>query len=83
MTTNLTTKIALIEASWHKDIVEQCYVGMAEVLAENNYDLDLIDRYEVPGSLEIPLTSKKLARNREVFTNHCNWVCCRRWYLSP
>ncbi len=59
---NSTKRIALIEAGWHHDIVNKCYVGLTEVLSQNHYDISLIDRYQVPGSLEIPLTAKRLAK---------------------
>ena len=61
MTMNSTKRIALIEAGWHEEIVSQCYLGLMEVLSQHSYDTSLIDRYKVPGSLEIPLTAKKLA----------------------
>ena len=57
--------IAYIQASWHSDIVEQCYLGMSQQLEKMNYDLDLIDRYSVAGSLEIPLQAKKLAHSNK------------------
>ena len=63
MTTNSTNRIALIEATWHQNIVGQCYVGLTEVLSKNNFDISQIDRYEVPGSLEIPLIAKKLSKS--------------------
>ncbi len=58
---NSSKRIALIEAGWHSEIVDQCYVGLTEVLNQNNFDISLIDRYKVPGSLEIPLKAKMLA----------------------
>ena len=61
--TNSNNRIAYIQAGWHKDIVEQCYVGLTDVLSANGYDTNLIDRYEVPGSLEIPLAAKRLAKS--------------------
>ena len=53
--------IAYIQASWHSDIVEQCYIGLSQQLKIMEFDVNLIDRYTVAGSLEIPLQAKKLA----------------------
>ena len=57
----MSVKIAYIQASWHQDIVEQCFKGLSQTLEENGFDPNQIDRHEVPGSLEIPLYAKKLA----------------------
>ena len=55
-------RIAYIQAGWHKEIVEHAYEGFTQCLIENELDINRIDRYHVPGSLEIPLFSKQLAK---------------------
>ena len=57
----MSVKIAYIQAGWHQDIVEQCFSGLNKTLKANGFDTKQIDRHEVPGSLEIPLSAKKLA----------------------
>lgn len=61
------SKIAFIQASWHPEIVEQSYLGFEFGLANGasvigNSAKDQIDRFYVPGSLEIPLQAQLLAK---------------------
>ena len=57
--TPLTTqKIALIQARWHSDIVDQARIGLLEALSPGQ-QVDIVD---VPGALEIPLMAQRLAR---------------------
>ncbi len=57
--TPLTTqKIALIQARWHSDIVDQARIGLLEALSPGQ-QVDVVD---VPGALEIPLMAQRLAR---------------------
>ncbi|MEM1298191.1 MAG: 6,7-dimethyl-8-ribityllumazine synthase [Pseudomonadota bacterium] len=51
-------KIALIQARWHADIVDQARIGLLEALPPG-MEVDVVD---VPGALEIPLTAQRLAR---------------------
>ncbi|MFK7942166.1 MAG: 6,7-dimethyl-8-ribityllumazine synthase [Paracoccaceae bacterium] len=51
-------RIALIQARWHSDIVDQAGIGLIEALPPG-LRVDVID---VPGALEIPLTAQRLAR---------------------
>ena len=53
-------KLAFVQAGWHRDIVEQSRFAFTETLVENNYSASDIELLEVPGSLEIPLESKRL-----------------------
>jgi 6,7-dimethyl-8-ribityllumazine synthase len=71
MTTNFTKtttalpsgkRLAFVIAGWHRDIVEQSLIGFKQALAEGGIDPDLIDVFDVPGSLEIPLQCKKLSQ---------------------
>lgn len=56
-------KIAFIQAAWHKDIVEQCRIAFIQKINELGHSDRSIDFYEVPGSLEIPLQAKLLAKS--------------------
>jgi 6,7-dimethyl-8-ribityllumazine synthase len=54
-------RIAFIQASWHRDIVDQCRLGfIAEMEALGRAASD-IDFYEVAGAFEIPLHASLLA----------------------
>ena len=65
------TKIAYIQASWHTDITDNCKTAFVEEMTKQGLDLDDIHFYSVPGSLEIPLMAKKLARSARY-----NAICC-------
>jgi len=56
-------RIAFIQASWHKDIVDQCRIAFVEEMATHGYSADVIDFFEVAGAFEIPLHAKMLARS--------------------
>lgn len=55
-----TSRIAYIEANWHNDIVSQARQTFTEKVKERG--ITDIDLYSVPGSLEIPLQAKLLAK---------------------
>ena len=55
-------KIAFIQAGWHKDIVEQSYFAFCKYLFDHGVGADQISLFDVPGSLEIPLQAKLLAK---------------------
>ena len=55
-------RIAFIQASWHSDIVGQCRESFLGEIARLGYARDQIDVFDVPGSLEIPLQAKLLAK---------------------
>jgi 6,7-dimethyl-8-ribityllumazine synthase len=55
-------RIAFIQASWHKDIVDQCRLSFTVEIGKLGYAKSMIDFFEVPGSLEIPLQAKMLAK---------------------
>jgi 6,7-dimethyl-8-ribityllumazine synthase len=57
-----TGRIAFIQSSWHKPLVDQTLAGFSAELARLGYSADLVDRWEVPGAFEIPLHAKRLAR---------------------
>lgn len=56
-------RIAFIQACWHKDIVDQCRLSFVAEMAKAGYPAATIDVYEVPGSFEIPLQAKILAKS--------------------
>jgi len=56
------TRIAWIEACWHQDIVSQARLSFIKSMAANGLVESNIEVFEVPGSLEIPLQAKLLAK---------------------
>lgn len=54
-------KIAYIQAQWHADVTANAKTIFIETLEAHGYDLEQIDFFEAPGSLEIPLLAQKLA----------------------
>lgn len=56
-------RIAFIQASWHKDIVDQCRIAFVEEMVNFGYAADVIDFFEVAGAFEIPLHAKMLAKS--------------------
>jgi 6,7-dimethyl-8-ribityllumazine synthase len=63
MQTPSGSRIAFIQASWHKDIVDQSRLGFLEALAELGVSASEVDCFEVAGAYEIPLHAKLLARS--------------------
>ena len=55
-------RIALIQACWHKEIVDRARDSFIAEMAGHGMATDQIDVFEVPGSLEIPLQAKLLAK---------------------
>ena len=55
-------RIAFIQASWHKDIVDQCRVSFTAEMATLGFPTTAIDFFELPGAFEIPLHAKVLAK---------------------
>lgn len=58
-----TERVAFIQASWHKDIVDQSRKGFTEEMARLGYQESDIDFFEVGGAFEIPLHAKLLAQS--------------------
>ena len=58
-----TKRIAFVQACWHREIVDQGRDAFLAEMARHGVSADQIDCYEVPGSLEIPLQSKLLAKS--------------------
>jgi 6,7-dimethyl-8-ribityllumazine synthase len=55
-------RIAFIQADWHSDIVDQARISFCDQCEPLGIPLSQIDFYVVPGSLEIPLQCKLLAK---------------------
>jgi 6,7-dimethyl-8-ribityllumazine synthase len=55
----MTQKIAIISASWHKDIVNTAENSFRAAMKKSGFS-GSIDTYDAPGSLEIPMMGKQL-----------------------
>lgn len=64
-------KIAYIQAEWHSDITDVCKASFLEEIANRGYAASDVEFFSVPGSLEIPLMAKKLAKSGAYAA-----VCC-------
>lgn len=54
--------IAYVQASWHTDITDHCRTAFMAEMARHGYAASDVELFSVPGSLEIPLMARKLAR---------------------
>ncbi len=54
-------KIAYIQAGWHSEITDGCKEAFLTEIAGHGFSVADVEVISVPGSLEIPLVSKKLA----------------------
>ena len=63
-----TKRIAFVQACWHREIVDQGRDAFVAEIERQGMSSDRIDLYEVPGSLEIPLQAKLLAKTRKYAT---------------
>jgi len=55
-------RIAFIQASWHRDIVDQCRLSFVAEIRELGYLESDIDFFDVAGAFEIPLQAQRLAQ---------------------
>jgi 6,7-dimethyl-8-ribityllumazine synthase len=55
-------RIAVICASWHRDIVQRGRDALLSELQRHDVGPDQVDRFDVPGAFEIPLYAQRLAR---------------------
>lgn len=55
-------RIAFVQANWHKDIVAQGRESFLEAFAAGGGAKERVDIFDVPGSYEIPLQAKLLAK---------------------
>ena len=58
-----SSTIAFIQSGWHRDIVDQARVAFLAEMAKAGIADDAIERFEVPGALEIPLLAQRLAKS--------------------
>ncbi|EJN03065.1 6,7-dimethyl-8-ribityllumazine synthase [Phyllobacterium sp. YR531] len=56
-----STKIAIIRARWHAEIVDQCVNSFVDQWAALGGDRSDVEIFDVPGALEIPLHAQTLA----------------------
>lgn len=56
------TRIAFIQACWHREIVDRARESFVATMAERGFAESRIECFEVPGSFEIPLQAKLLAK---------------------
>lgn len=56
-------RIALIQARWHSDIVDQCRIGFEGELQRQGVKPERFDVFDAPGSFDIPLLARKLAES--------------------
>ena len=50
------THIAFVQSLWHRDIVDQSFAGLVEVVPSES-----VERFELPGAFELPLHARLLA----------------------
>jgi len=59
----MTSKpIAYVQASWHTDITDACKAAFVAAMTARGYRAQDIEFFSTPGSLEIPLLAKRLAK---------------------
>lgn len=56
------SRIAIVSASWHQDIVGKALDAMLDEFQRQGLSADQVDRFDVPGAFEIPLHAQKLAQ---------------------
>jgi 6,7-dimethyl-8-ribityllumazine synthase len=55
--------IAYVQAAWHTDITEHCKQAFMAEMTRHGYQAGNVEFFSTPGSLEIPLMAKKLAKS--------------------
>ncbi len=67
MTRNQThpqqTRVALIRARWHAEIVDEAAVAFADEIGRLSQGTVAVDLFDVPGAFEIPLLARRIARS--------------------
>ena len=54
-------RVAFVQSSWHRPIVDRCRSSFAEEIATLGIAIDRVEFYEVAGSFELPFHVKRLA----------------------
>lgn len=57
------SRVAFVQANWHKEIVDQGRESFLDTFAAAGGSVDQVDIFDVPGSYEIPLQAKLLAKS--------------------
>lgn len=57
-------RVAFVQSSWHRDIVEACRVSFLSEIQTRGIAPAQVDLFEVPGVFEIPLHAQVLAKTR-------------------
>jgi 6,7-dimethyl-8-ribityllumazine synthase len=57
------TRIAIVQAGWHSEIVDQARVGFTREMIAQGFPEQAIDTFQVPGAFEIPLHAQALAKS--------------------
>jgi len=57
------SRIAFVQATWHKEIVDQARESFLAEIEKLGFSRSDIDLYEVAGAFEIPLHAKRLAKS--------------------
>ena len=60
--TSSNKKIAYVQAAWHTDITDHCKRAFSDELTKRGFDVRDVEFFSAPGSLEIPLMAKRLAK---------------------
>jgi 6,7-dimethyl-8-ribityllumazine synthase len=63
--TDSKQRIAFVQSSWHKDLVDQIKKGFSSEIAELGRPVEDIDFFEVTGAFEIPLHARRLAETAD------------------
>lgn len=56
-------RVAVVSASWHRDIVQQASQGLSDEFQRQGWPLEALDFFELPGAFELPLQALRLARS--------------------
>jgi 6,7-dimethyl-8-ribityllumazine synthase len=56
-------RIAFVQSSWHKDLLQGCRDAFVKTMTEHGYAKGQIEHFDVPGAFEIPLHAQLLAKS--------------------
>src|SRR3954471_10474319 len=57
-------RVAFVQSAWHRDLVAPCWEAFLGEIETRHIQPAQVDRFEVPGSFEIPLHVQILAKTR-------------------